>query len=55
MDERFRLYIWFTGLSAFGKSTIAHKLEKVLFEKRAKTCTFMEIMFGTFACRVFAV
>lgn len=29
--------VWFTGLSASGKSTIAHNLERVLFEKGIKT------------------
>jgi adenylylsulfate kinase len=29
--------VWFTGLSASGKSTIAHRLERVLFEKGIKT------------------
>lgn len=29
--------VWFTGLSASGKSTIAHRLERILFEKGVKT------------------
>jgi adenylylsulfate kinase len=29
--------LWFTGLSAAGKSTIAHNLEKVLFEQGMRT------------------
>jgi adenylylsulfate kinase len=32
--------IWFTGLSASGKSTIAHHLEKLLYEMRCSTYTF---------------
>jgi len=32
--------VWFTGLSASGKSTIAHTLEKVLFEKGIKVYVF---------------
>jgi len=29
--------VWFTGLSASGKSTIAHKVEKILFDKGIRT------------------
>jgi adenylylsulfate kinase len=29
--------VWFTGLSASGKSTLAHKVEKELFEKSIRT------------------
>jgi adenylylsulfate kinase len=29
--------IWFTGLSASGKSTIAHRLEKMLYEAGSST------------------
>lgn len=42
-EERLQRYghrsgvVWFTGLSASGKSTIAHRLERVLFEKGVKT------------------
>ncbi|MDF2953015.1 MAG: Adenylylsulfate kinase or related kinase [Thermodesulfobacterium sp.] len=32
--------VWFTGLSASGKSTIAHTLEKILFEKGIKVYVF---------------
>lgn len=32
--------IWFTGLSASGKSTIAHHLEKLLYEMGCSTYTF---------------
>ena len=32
--------IWFTGLSASGKSTIAHHLEKLLYEKGCSTYVF---------------
>ena len=32
--------VWFTGLSASGKSTIAHNLEKILFENGCSTYTF---------------
>jgi len=32
--------VWFTGLSASGKSTIAHHLEKRLFEKGCSTYVF---------------
>ena len=32
--------IWFTGLSASGKSTIAHHLEKLLYEKNCSTYVF---------------
>lgn len=32
--------LWFTGLSASGKSTIAHSLERFLFEKGIKTYVF---------------
>ena len=32
--------VWFTGLSASGKSTIAHHLEKRLFEKGSSTYVF---------------
>jgi adenylylsulfate kinase len=32
--------IWFTGLSASGKSTIAHQLEKLLYEKNCSTYVF---------------
>ena len=32
--------IWFTGLSASGKSTIAHHLEKLLFEMDCSTYVF---------------
>jgi adenylylsulfate kinase len=45
-DEREKLHghkgaaIWFTGLSASGKSTIAHHLEKVLYKRRCSTYPF---------------
>jgi adenylylsulfate kinase len=32
--------IWFTGLSASGKSTIAHRLEKMLYEAGSSTYVF---------------
>lgn len=32
--------VWFTGLSASGKSTIAHHLEKLLYEKGCSTYVF---------------
>ena len=32
--------IWFTGLSASGKSTIAHQLEKLLFDVNCSTYSF---------------
>jgi adenylylsulfate kinase len=32
--------IWFTGLSASGKSTIAHNLEKLLYEMNCSTYVF---------------
>jgi len=32
--------IWFTGLSASGKSTIAHRLEKKLFEEKVRAYVF---------------
>jgi adenylylsulfate kinase len=32
--------IWFTGLSASGKSTIAHLIEKKLFEERIRAYVF---------------
>lgn len=32
--------VWFTGLSASGKSTIAHYLEKLLYEKGCSTYVF---------------
>ena len=32
--------IWLTGLSASGKSTIAHHLEKILYEKNCSTYVF---------------
>jgi adenylylsulfate kinase len=32
--------VWFTGLSASGKSTVAHYLEKLLFNKGCHTYTF---------------
>jgi adenylylsulfate kinase len=45
-DEREKLHghkgaaVWFTGLSASGKSTIAHYLEKKLHEKGCSTYSF---------------
>jgi adenylylsulfate kinase len=32
--------VWFTGLSASGKSTIAHYLEKMLYERKCSTYPF---------------
>jgi adenylylsulfate kinase len=32
--------VWLTGLSASGKSTIAHAVEKRLFERRFRTYVF---------------
>jgi len=32
--------VWFTGLSASGKSTIAHLMEKKLFEEKVRACVF---------------
>ncbi|MFN4132001.1 MAG: adenylyl-sulfate kinase [Caldimicrobium sp.] len=32
--------VWFTGLPASGKSTIAHNVEKVLYERGIRTYTF---------------
>lgn len=39
--------IWLTGLSASGKSTIAHHLEKILYEKDCSTYVFDGTMCGT--------
>ncbi len=45
-EDRNRVYghksgvVWFTGLPSSGKSTIAHTLEKVLFEKGIKVYVF---------------
>jgi adenylylsulfate kinase len=32
--------VWFTGLSASGRSTIAHHLERLLYEMKASTYVF---------------
>jgi adenylylsulfate kinase len=34
------MLVWFTGLSASGKSTIAHKVEQILHRKRCSTYVF---------------
>ncbi|MBF0395646.1 MAG: adenylyl-sulfate kinase [Desulfobacterales bacterium] len=45
-DDREKLHahkgvvIWFTGLSASGKSTIANQLEKILYDRRYSTYVF---------------
>ena len=45
-DEREALHghkgaaVWFTGLSASGKSTIAHHLEKILYGRKCSTYSF---------------
>jgi adenylylsulfate kinase len=45
-DEREALHghkgavVWFTGLSASGKSTIAHYVEKMLYERKCSTYSF---------------
>jgi adenylylsulfate kinase len=45
-DEREELHghkgavVWFTGLSASGKSTIAHYLEKMLYQRKCSTYSF---------------
>jgi len=45
-DEREALHghkgavVWFTGLSASGKSTIAHYLERMLYERKCTTYSF---------------
>ncbi|MBF0119809.1 MAG: adenylyl-sulfate kinase [Desulfobacterales bacterium] len=45
-DDREKLHahkgvvIWFTGLSASGKSTIANQLEKILYDRRCSTYVF---------------
>ena len=45
-EDRERLHghkgavVWFTGLSASGKSTIAHQLEKLLFDVNCSTYSF---------------
>jgi adenylylsulfate kinase len=47
-DDRQRLYghmgavIWFAGLSASGKSTIAHILEEKLHKKGCSTCALVD-------------
>lgn len=37
LNQHRSVVIWFTGLSGSGKSTIANRLEKALFDKRLRT------------------